>query len=69
MSTEKTKEIRITIPEDLFSLFVPKETVGHLINAKKEMLLGLRSIIDAKIKALEKMEEKKVTKKKKIAIE
>ncbi len=69
MSAEKTKEIRITIPEDLFSLFVPNETIGHLVNAKKEMLLGLRSIIDAKIKALEKMEEKKVTKKKKITIE
>ncbi|UCC38687.1 MAG: hypothetical protein JSV96_12790 [Candidatus Aminicenantes bacterium] len=69
MSPEKTKEIRITIPEDLFALVVPKETVVHLINAKKEMLLGLRSIIDAKIKALEKIEEKKVTKKKKIAIE
>ncbi len=66
---EKTKEIRISIPEDLFSLFIPEKTVGHLMNARKELLLSVRSLIDAKIEAMEKIEKKRETKKKKIKIE
>jgi hypothetical protein len=66
---EKTKEIRISIPEDLFSLFIPEKTVGHLMNARKELLLSLRSLIDAKIEAMEKIEKKRATTKKKIKIE
>ena len=69
MVEEKTREIRISIPEDLFSIFIPEKTVGHLMNARKEMLLSLRSLIDAKIEAMEKIEKKGETKKKKIKIE
>lgn len=66
---EKTREIRISIPEDLFSLFIPEKTVVHLMNARKEMLLSLRSLIDAKIEAIEKTEKKRAPTKKKIQIE
>lgn len=69
MSEAKTREIRISIPEELFSLFIPEKAVHHFHNARKEMLLALRSLIDAKIEALEKKEEKKTAKKKKIKIE
>ncbi len=69
MAEEKTKEIRISVPEDLFSLFIPEKTVGHLMNARKELLLSLRSLIDAKIEAMEKIEKKREMKKKKIKIE
>jgi hypothetical protein len=69
MVEEKTREIRISIPEDLFSIFIPEKTVGHLMNARKEMLLSLRSLIDAKIEAMEKIEKKRETKRKKIKIE
>ncbi|MBN1222930.1 MAG: hypothetical protein JXB23_06745 [Candidatus Aminicenantes bacterium] len=69
MSEKKTREIRISIPEDLFALFIPEETVGHLKKARKEMLLSLRSLIDARIEALEKSEKIKTTQKKKIKIE
>lgn len=54
---EQTKEIRITIPEDL--LYVPKRMIQHFLNAEKEILLALRSLIDAKIEALEKKKVKK----------
>jgi hypothetical protein len=69
MVEEKTREIRISIPEDLFSIFIPEKTVGHLMNARKEMLLSLRSLIDAKIEAMEKIDKKRETRKKKIKIE
>lgn len=69
MVEEKTREIRISIPEDLFSILIPEKTVGHLMNARKEMLLSLRSLIDAKIEAMEKIEKKRETKRKKIKIE
>ena len=69
MSEGKTKEIRICIPEELFSFFLPEETAGHLLKAKKEMLLAFRSLIDAKIEALEKKKVKKTERKKKIKIE
>ena len=69
MVEEKTREIRISIPEDLFSIFIPEKTVNHLMNARKEMLLSLRSLIDAKIEAMERIEKKRETKRKKIKIE
>lgn len=69
MSNEKTREIRISIPEELFSLFIPEKTVDHILNARKEILLALRSIIDFKIEALEKREKKKASKGKKIKVE
>jgi hypothetical protein len=69
MSETKTKEIRIVVPEELFSLFIPEETVDHFINARKEVLLGLRSMIDAKIEVLDKKRVKKTEKKKKIKVE
>ena len=69
MSEAKTREIRISIPEELFSLFIPEKTLHHFFNARREMLLALRSLIDAKIEALEKREERKTTKKKKIKID
>lgn len=69
MSEERIREIKICIPEDLFSLVVPEKALNHILKAKKELLLSLRSLIDAKIEALEKKEEKKVEKKKKVKIE
>jgi hypothetical protein len=70
MAEEKIKEIRICIPEDLFSLFIPEKTATHLMNARKEMLLSIRSLIDARIEAMERFEKKRsATTKKKIKIE
>lgn len=69
MSEVKTREIRISIPEDLFPFALTEKTVGHLFQAKKEILLALRSLIDAKIEMLEKTEKKKVEKKRKIKID
>jgi hypothetical protein len=69
MAEEKVREIKIRIPEELFSLFLPEKAFSHLLKARKEILLAFRSLIDAKIEALEKMAEKKVEKKKKIKIE
>ena len=62
MTEEKTKEIRISIPEDLFSMLIPEKTATHLMNARKEMLLSLRSLIDARIEAIEKFEKKRAIK-------
>ncbi|MHC4691209.1 MAG: hypothetical protein ACYS67_00615 [Planctomycetota bacterium] len=47
---------------DLFLDFVPQEAKKHLRAARKEKLLALRSLLDAKIKTLE--EEGKKGKKK-----
>lgn len=74
MNEERTREIRIILPEELFSFILPKKTIGHMINARKEMLLALRTLIDDRVDALERMEEKtrkksKTQKKKKINIE
>lgn len=70
MAEEKTKEIRISIPEDLISILIPEKTATHLMNARKEVLLSLRSLIDARIEAMEKFEKKRTAKtKKKIKIE
>ena len=43
---------------DLFLDFVPAEAKRHLKAARREKLLALRSILDAKIKDLEKEEAK-----------
>jgi hypothetical protein len=69
MAEAKVKEIRITLPEELFNLFLPGETQQHLLRAKKELLLALRALIDARVEALEKKEEKSEAKKKKIPVE
>ncbi len=69
MAEAKVKEIRITLPEELFNLFLPGETQQHLLRAKKELLLALRALIDARVEALEKKEEKGEAKKKKIPVE
>ena len=45
--------VRLVIPEELCGLF-SEEVLGHLINAKKEILLALRGIIDHKLEHLEK---------------
>jgi hypothetical protein len=41
---------------DLFLDFVPEEAKRHLRAARKEKLLALRSLLDAKIKDLEEAE-------------
>jgi hypothetical protein len=43
---------------DLFLDFVPQEAKKHLKAARKEKMLALRSILDAKIKNLEDDEKK-----------
>jgi hypothetical protein len=74
LSEEGTREIRISLPEELFSIFFPKDAMHHAIKARKEMLFAVRSYIDARIDMLEKMEKKTSAKKgnekkKKIKIE
>ncbi len=69
MGEAKVREIKITLPEELFNLFLPSEAHTHLIRAKKELLLALRALINARIEMLEKKEEKKEEKKKKIPVE
>ena len=69
MAEGKTREIKITIPEELLTLFLPATTHEHMLRAKKEILLALRSVIDMKIESLDKKAEKKADRKKKIKIE
>jgi hypothetical protein len=69
MNQGKTREIRISIPEELFSLVIPEKTFDHFLKAKKEVLLALRSMIDHRIEALEKKEHAKQEKGKKIKVE
>ncbi len=69
MAEAKTREIRISLPEELFSFFLPEKTLDHMLNAKKEVLLAFRSLIDARIETLEKMQKKQKEKKKKIKID
>jgi len=47
--------------EDLFS-FVPEETKKHLKNARKEVLLAVKSVLEKKIEELEKEGKKEVKK-------
>lgn len=69
MAEAKTREIKITLPEELFTLFLPEKSLEHLVSAKKEVLLAIRSLIDARIEALEKREGKKPEAKRKIKID
>lgn len=72
MDDAKTREIKICIPEEIFSMFLPDKTLDHFFRARKEILLGIRSLIDAKIEALEKKEARKKEtgkEKKKIKVE
>lgn len=72
MAAEKMREIRISIPEELFSFIsfiIPSRTNEHLLRAKKEILLALRSLIDARIESLEKRAEPKPKTKRKIKVE
>ncbi|MFN3505404.1 MAG: hypothetical protein ACK4Y7_04255 [Caldimicrobium sp.] len=47
--------------EDLFS-FVPEQSKVHLKNAKKELLLAMKSAIEEKIAQIEKTEKKEIKK-------
>jgi len=69
MNQGKTREIRISIPEELFSLAIPEKTFEHFLRAKKEILLAVRSMIDHRIEALERKEKTKSEKGKKIKVE
>lgn len=69
MAAEKMREIKILVPEELFTWFLPAQTHEHLLRAKKEVLLALRSLLDARIEALEKQAAPKSPPKKKINIE
>jgi hypothetical protein len=69
MAEGKTREIRIVIPEELFVFLVPGKTQEHLLTAKKEILLAIRSLIDARIESLEKKAGAEAAPKKKIKVE
>ncbi len=69
MAADKMREIKISLPEELFTLFLPPQAQEHLINAKKEVLLALRSLIDARLESLDKREGRRGTPKRKIKIE
>jgi hypothetical protein len=69
MAAEKMREIKICIPEELFTLFLPLQAQEHLLKAKKEVLLAFRSIIDARLETLEKRGVRKAEPKRKIKIE
>ena len=69
MAAERMREIKISIPEELFTLFLPFQAQEHLLKAKKEVLLAFRSLIDARLKTLEKRVARKAEPKRKIKIE
>lgn len=69
MAAEKMREIKICIPEELFTLFLPLQAQEHLLKAKKELLLAFRSLIDARLETLEKRDARKAEPKRKIKIE
>ncbi|MEW5902252.1 MAG: hypothetical protein AB1715_12380 [Acidobacteriota bacterium] len=69
MAAEKMREIKISIPEELFALCLPLQTQEHLRKARKELLLALRSLIDARLEFFEKKETAKGEAKRKIKIE
>ncbi len=54
------REVKVRIPtlDDI----LPKEFKEHMANAYKEVLLALRSLIDAKIKKIEEGREKRLKK-------
>jgi hypothetical protein len=63
------REIKVCIPEELFALFLPFQAQEHLMKAKKEVLLAVRSLVDARLEALEKRGARKAEPKRKIKIE
>jgi len=71
MAEDKPREIKITIPlpDELLSQFLPAAVFEHMLQAKKETLLALRALIDNRIEALDKKENKKPAAKKKIKID
>jgi hypothetical protein len=69
MASEKMREIKVCIPEELFALFLPFQAQEHLMKAKKEVLLAVRSLVDARLEALEKRGARKAEPKRKIKIE
>jgi hypothetical protein len=69
MAAEKMREIKICIPEELFTIFLPLQTQEHLLKARKEVLLAFRSLIDARLETLEKRSARKAEPKRKIKIE
>ena len=69
MAAEKMREIKISMPEELFTLFLPLQAQEHLLKAKKEVLLAFRSLIDARLETLEKRGARKAEPKRKIKIE
>jgi len=69
MAAEKMREIRLSIPEELFSLCLPQPTQEHLWKARKELLLAIRSLIDSRIEMMEKKEARKAEPRKKIKVE
>lgn len=69
MAAEKMREIKISVPEELFTLFLPLQSQEHLMRAKKEVLLALRSLIDARLEFLEKKGGRRTEPKRKIKIE
>jgi hypothetical protein len=69
MAAEKMREIKVSIPEELFTLFLPLQAQEHLIQARKEVLLAVRSLIDARLEALDKRGARKAEPKRKIKIE
>jgi len=69
MAAEKMREIRLSIPEELFNLCLPRQTQQHLSRAGKEFLLAVRSLIDARIEMIEKSEARKAEPKRKIKVE
>ena len=69
MSADKVREIKISLPKEIFALFLPLQTQEHLVKARREILLALRSLIDARLESLENKEGRKAEPKKKIKIE
>jgi hypothetical protein len=69
MAADKMREIRLSIPEELFSLCLPQQTQQHLWKARKELLLAIRSLIDARIEMMEKKEAGKAEPRKKIRVD
>ena len=69
MAAEKSREIKIAVPEEFFNLFLPLQTQEHLLKARKEVLLAFRALIDARLEALEKRGAQKPQAKRKIKIE
>jgi hypothetical protein len=69
MAADKMREIRLSIPEELFNLCLPRQTQQHLWKARKELLLAIRSLIDTRIEMIEKKEAGKNEPRRKIKVE